>query len=153
MVAKLNENNPHKPHKPFCNLGMKKAFTKDNPLIIGNDCLIRPHSTIYGMNDISDGLTTGHYVSIRENSAIGTCCQIGSYSELQGDCVIEDYVKMQWMMLQQDEPEDFIIATGVQYSVKQFIEWTALESGISLTYEGEGTNEIAKVSVIVIVVQ
>ena len=79
----------------FCHLGLKNAFTKNNPLILGKDCLIRSHSTIYGMNDISDGLTTGHYVSIRDNSAIVTCCQIGSYSELQGDCIIEDYVKMQ----------------------------------------------------------
>lgn len=55
----------------------------------------------------------------------------------------KDYVRMQWMMLQQDEPKDFVIATGVQYSVRQFIVWSAQELGISLRFEGEGVNEKA----------
>ena len=53
----------------------------------------------------------------------------------------KDYVRMQWMMLQQDEPEDFVIATGVQYSVRQFVEWSAKEIGISLKFSGEGKEE------------
>jgi GDPmannose 4,6-dehydratase len=53
----------------------------------------------------------------------------------------KDYVRMQWMMLQQENPEDFVIATGLQYSVRQFIEWSAKELGITLKFEGEGTNE------------
>jgi len=52
-----------------------------------------------------------------------------------------DYVRMQWMMLQQDEPDDFVIATGVQYSVRQFIEWSAKELGITLHFEGDGLEE------------
>ncbi|BDZ73134.1 MULTISPECIES: GDP-mannose 4,6-dehydratase [Methylophaga] len=55
----------------------------------------------------------------------------------------KDYVRMQWMMLQQDKPEDFVIATGVQYSVRQFISWSAQELGITLEFEGEGTTEKA----------
>jgi GDPmannose 4,6-dehydratase len=50
---------------------------------------------------------------------------------------------MQWMMLQQEQPEDFVIATGVQYSVRQFITWSAAELGITLRFEGQGANEIA----------
>ena len=50
---------------------------------------------------------------------------------------------MQWMMLQQDQPEDFVIATGVQYSVRQFIEWTAAALGMQLRWEGSGVNEVA----------
>lgn len=57
----------------------------------------------------------------------------------------KDYVRMQWMMLQQDVPEDFVIATGVQYSVRQFIEWSALELGIELKFEGQGIDEVAVV--------
>jgi GDPmannose 4,6-dehydratase len=53
----------------------------------------------------------------------------------------KDYVRMQWMMLQQDQPEDFVIATGVQYSVRQFIQWSAAELGITLRFEGTGVNE------------
>jgi GDPmannose 4,6-dehydratase len=54
----------------------------------------------------------------------------------------KDYVRMQWLMLQQDQPEDFVIATGVQYSVRQFIEWTAAELGMQLRWEGEGVDEV-----------
>jgi GDPmannose 4,6-dehydratase len=54
----------------------------------------------------------------------------------------KDYVRMQWMMLQQDEPEDFVIATGKQYSVCQFIDWSAHELGISFFWKGDGVNEV-----------
>jgi GDPmannose 4,6-dehydratase len=50
---------------------------------------------------------------------------------------------MQWMMLQQEQPEDFVIATGVQYSVRQFIQWSAQELGVNLRFEGQGVNEVA----------
>jgi len=54
----------------------------------------------------------------------------------------KDYVRMQWLMLQQDHPEDFVIATGVQYTVRQFIEWTAAALGMELRWEGTGVNEV-----------
>ncbi len=52
---------------------------------------------------------------------------------------------MQWMMLQQEQPEDFVIATGVQYSVRQFIDMSARELGITLRFEGKGVDERAVV--------
>ena len=52
-----------------------------------------------------------------------------------------DYVEMQWLMLQQDQPEDFVIATGEQYSVREFVEAAALEIGIAVTWKGEGEGE------------
>jgi len=55
----------------------------------------------------------------------------------------KDYVRMQWMMLQQDAPEDYVIATGVQYTVRQFIEWTAAELGLTLDFVGSGVDEQA----------
>lgn len=61
----------------------------------------------------------------------------------------KDYVRMQWMMLQQDTPEDFVIATGEQYSVRQFVKWSAAELGIELKFEGKGENEHAIVTKIV----
>ncbi len=57
----------------------------------------------------------------------------------------KDYVRMQWMMLQQDTPEDFVIATGVQYSVREFITWAAADLGITLAFEGSGVDEVARV--------
>ena len=55
---------------------------------------------------------------------------------------------MQWMMLQQDTPEDYVIATGKQYSVREFIRWTAEELGLSLEFSGTGVDEIATVAAI-----
>ena len=60
----------------------------------------------------------------------------------------KDYVRMQWMMLQQEKPDDFVIATGVQFSVRQFIEWSAQELGLRLRFEGQGVNESAVVAAI-----
>ncbi len=60
----------------------------------------------------------------------------------------KDYVRMQWMMLQQDAPKDYVIATGVQYSVRQFIEKSAAQLGITLRFEGQGVDEKAVVAAI-----
>jgi len=60
-----------------------------------------------------------------------------------------DYVKMQWLMLQQDQPDDFVIATGKQYSVRQFVEFSAKEVGISITWQGIGIDEKGIVAAIV----
>jgi GDPmannose 4,6-dehydratase len=57
----------------------------------------------------------------------------------------KDYVRMQWMMMQQDTPDDFVISTGVQYSVRQFIIWSAEELGLSIEFSGTGIDEIASV--------
>jgi GDPmannose 4,6-dehydratase len=71
------------------------------------------------------------------------CLYMGNIDALRDWGHAKDYVRMQWMMLQQDQPEDFVIATGVQYSVRQFINWTAEALGIHLRWEGEGVNEVA----------
>jgi GDPmannose 4,6-dehydratase len=79
------------------------------------------------------------------NIAMGLerCLYMGNIDALRDWGHAKDYVRMQWMMLQQDEPEDFVIATGVQYSVRQFIQWAAEDLGITLRFEGEGVDEIA----------
>ena len=58
----------------------------------------------------------------------------------------KDYVEMQWLMLQQDKPDDYVIATGEQYSVRDFIRWSADEIGITLSFEGEGVEEVGVVT-------
>ncbi|EKD97802.1 MAG: hypothetical protein ACD_23C00739G0003 [uncultured bacterium] len=70
------------------------------------------------------------------------CLYMGNIDALRDWGHAKDYVRMQWMMLQQDQPEDFVIATGVQYSVRQFIEWSASELGMQLRWEGQGINEV-----------
>ena len=59
-----------------------------------------------------------------------------------------DYVRMQWLMLQQDTPEDYVIATGQQYTVRQFITWAAEDLGITLRFEGEGLEEVGVVEAV-----
>ena len=72
-----------------------------------------------------------------------SCLYMGNLDALRDWGHAKDYVRMQWMMLQQDKPEDFVIATGVQYSVRQFIEWSAAELGVKLKFEGKGVEETA----------
>ncbi|MFY7865824.1 GDP-mannose 4,6-dehydratase [Roseateles sp.] len=69
------------------------------------------------------------------------CMYMGNMDALRDWGHAKDYVRMQWMMLQQDKPQDFVIATGVQYSVREFITWTAAELGITLCFEGQGVDE------------
>ncbi len=76
------------------------------------------------------------------------CLYMGNLDALRDWGHAKDYVRMQWMMLQQDQPEDFVIATGVQYSVRQFIAWSAEELGITLKFEGKGVDETATVAAI-----
>lgn len=76
------------------------------------------------------------------------CLYMGNIDSLRDWGHARDYVRMQWMMLQQEAPEDFVIATGVQYSVREFIRWSAAELGLTLEFSGSGTEEIATVTAI-----
>ena len=70
---------------------------------------------------------------------------LGNMSALRDWGHAKDYVEMQWLMLQQQQAEDFVIATGVQFSVRQFVEFSAKELGITLAFEGEAEQEVGKV--------
>jgi len=87
-----------------------------------------------GLANIAQGLEKGLFM--------------GNLNALRDWGHAKDYVRMQWMMLQQDTPEDFVIATGVQYSVRQFIAWSAAELGVTLRFEGEGVDEMGIVAAI-----
>ena len=77
------------------------------------------------------------------NIAVGLedCLYMGNIDALRDWGHARDYVEAQWLMLQQDAPEDFVIATGVQHSVRDFITWSAAELGITLSFRGTGTEE------------
>ena len=85
------------------------------------------------------------------NIALGRekCLHMGNLNSLRDWGHARDYVRMQWMMLQGDEPRDYVIATGEQYSVRQFIDWSARQLGITIEFQGEGVNEVGVVSSIV----
>ncbi len=74
------------------------------------------------------------------------CLYMGNLDSLRDWGHAKDYVRMQWMMLQQDSPDDFVIATGLQYSVRQFITWAASFLGITLRFDGVGLDEVGVVT-------
>lgn len=81
------------------------------------------------------------------NIALGheECLYMGNIDSLRDWGHAKDYVRMQWMMLQQDTPDDFVIATGKQYSVRQFIDWSAKALGIEIEFTGSGLDELGVV--------
>jgi GDPmannose 4,6-dehydratase len=87
-----------------------------------------------GMSNIAQGLEQ--------------CLYMGNMDALRDWGHAKDYVRMQWMMLQQDKPQDFVIATGVQYSVRDFITWTAAALGVTVVFEGQGVDQIARVTAV-----
>jgi GDPmannose 4,6-dehydratase len=84
------------------------------------------------------------------NIALGLekCLFMGNIDALRDWGHAKDYVRMQWLMLQQDKPDDFVIATGVQFTVREFITRSATQLGISLKFEGTAENEKAIVTAI-----
>ena len=79
------------------------------------------------------------------SQGVQACLYLGNMDALRDWGHAKDYVRMQWMMLQQDEPDDFVIATGKQISVREFVQLSAREAGIKLEFSGEGIDEIATV--------
>ena len=82
------------------------------------------------------------------NIALGIedCLHLGNLDALRDWGHAKDYIKMQWLMLQQDEAKDFVIATGQQFSVREFIVWAANALGIEIEFKGKGINEVGVVS-------
>ena len=79
------------------------------------------------------------------SQGIEKCLYLGNMDSLRDWGHAKDYVRMQWMMLQQDHPEDFVIATGKQISVREFVRMSAKEVGLELEFSGQGVDEIATV--------
>jgi GDPmannose 4,6-dehydratase len=79
------------------------------------------------------------------SQGIEKCLYLGNMDALRDWGHAKDYVRMQWMMLQQDTPEDFVIATGKQISVREFVSLSAKELGVTLEFSGKGVDEIATV--------
>lgn len=82
------------------------------------------------------------------NIALGLeqCLFMGNIDSLRDWGHAKDYVRMQWMMLQEEAPQDYVIATGQQYSVRDFIKWSAEELGITIEFSGEGEHEVGTVT-------
>jgi len=79
----------------YCELGISTPLGDGTPLIIGDDSFIRSHSVFYESSSFGNKLTTGHHVTVRENANAGENFQIGTLTEIQGDCQVGDYVRFQ----------------------------------------------------------
>jgi GDPmannose 4,6-dehydratase len=82
------------------------------------------------------------------SQGLDACLFMGNIDALRDWGHAKDYVRMQWMMLQQEQAEDFVIATGQQYSVREFIHWAASELGITIRFEGSGVEEMGVVEAV-----
>ena len=79
------------------------------------------------------------------SQGLETCIYMGNLDALRDWGHAKDYVRMQWLMLQQSQPEDYVIAAGQQFSIRQFIKWSATELGLTLKFIGHGVSEHAVV--------
>lgn len=143
-----SETTPFHPRSPYAVAKMYAYWIAVNyresyDMYACNGILFNHESPRRGETFVTRKITRG-----LSNIAMGLepCLYMGNIDALRDWGHAKDYVRMQWMMLQQDEPEDFVIATGVQYSVREFITWTAKELGIELKFTGAGVDEIATVT-------
>jgi GDPmannose 4,6-dehydratase len=103
-----------------------------------NGILFNHESPVRGETFVTRKITRG---LARIKLGLQDCLYLGNLNAKRDWGHAKDYVEVQWLMLQQDAPEDFVIATGIQYSVREFVEAAAREIGLSITWKGEGRDE------------
>jgi GDPmannose 4,6-dehydratase len=138
------ETTPFYPRSPYAVAKMYAYWITINyreayGLYACNGILFNHESPRRGETFVTRKITRG-LANISEG--LEDCLYMGNMDALRDWGHAKDYVRMQWLMLQQQQPEDFVIATGIQYSVRQFIEKTATALGMQLRWEGQGVNEI-----------
>jgi GDPmannose 4,6-dehydratase len=141
------ETTPFYPRSPYSVSKMyaywiTKNYRESYGMFACNGILFNHESPRRGETFVTRKITRGLC-----NIALGieTCIYMGNIDALRDWGHAKDYVKMQWMMLQEENPDDFVIASGVQYSVRDFINWAAMELGLTLEFTGTGINEIATI--------
>jgi GDPmannose 4,6-dehydratase len=144
------ETTPFHPRSPYAVAKMYAYWITVNyresyGMFACNGILFNHESPRRGETFVTRKITRGlSYIA----QGLNDCMYLGNLNALRDWGHARDYVRMQWMMLQQESPDDYCIATGVQYSVRQFITWSALELGIVIRFEGEGLEEIGIVDAI-----
>ncbi|NCV14293.1 MAG: GDP-mannose 4,6-dehydratase [Betaproteobacteria bacterium] len=110
-----------------------------------NGILFNHESPRRGETFVTRKITRGlAYIAL----GLESCLYLGNLSALRDWGHTKDYVRMQWMMLQQDKPQDFVIATGIQVSVRDFVTKAAHQLGIALMFQGAGVDEVAIVTAV-----
>jgi len=141
------EKTPFNPQSPYAVAKLYAYWIVENyrkayGIFACNGILFNHESPRRGETFVTRKITRG-----LTNIVVGleNCLYMGNLDALRDWGHARDYVRMQWMMLQQDYPEDFVIATGIQYSVRDFILWSAKELGLIIEFEGQGLNELGVV--------
>ena len=137
------ETTPFHPYSPYAvakqyGFWMVKEYRDAYGMFAVNGILFNHESERRGENFVTRKITLA---AGRIAEGLQDHLELGNMDSLRDWGHAKDYVKMQWMMLQQEQPEDFVIATGVQYSVRQFVEMAAAQLGIKLRFEGTGVEE------------
>jgi GDPmannose 4,6-dehydratase len=104
-----------------------------------NGILFNHESPLRGENFVTRKITRA---LARINLGLQSCLYLGNLDAKRDWGHAKDYVEMQWLMLQQEQPEDFVIATGIQYSVRDFVTVAARELGIDIRWQGSGLEEV-----------
>jgi len=142
------ENTPFHPRSPYAVAKMYAYWIAVNyresyGMYACNGILFNHESPRRGETFVTRKITRG---LTRIALGLETCLYMGNIDALRDWGHAKDYVRMQWMMLQQEKPDDFVIATGIQHSVRNFITWVASDLGIEIEFSGKGIDEIATVS-------
>jgi GDPmannose 4,6-dehydratase len=137
------EQTPFYPRSPYAIAKLYAYWTTINyreayGLFACNGILFNHESPVRGENFVTRKITRA---LARISLGMQDCLFLGNLDARRDWGHARDYVEMQWLMLQQDEPQDFVIATGVQHSVREFVEAAAVELGMSIRWKGEGVDE------------
>ncbi|WP_106746100.1 GDP-mannose 4,6-dehydratase [Yoonia maritima] len=144
------EQTPFHPRSPYAVAKMFAYWTCVNyreayGMFACNGILFNHESPRRGETFVTRKITRG-----LANVAMGLqdCLYMGNIDAQRDWGHAKDYVRAQWMMLQQDTPEDYVIATGIQHSVRDYIRWSAAELGLQLAFKGQGIHETATVTAV-----
>ena len=139
-----NENTPFHPYSPYAvakqyGFWIVKEYRDAYNMFAVNGILFNHESERRGENFVTRKITLA---AGRIACGIQDKLYLGNLDSKRDWGYAKDYVECMWLMLQHDKPEDFVIATGVQHSVREFCEYAFREAGIELEFKGEGMDEV-----------
>ena len=139
-----NENTPFHPYSPYAvakqyGFWIVKEYREAYNMFCCSGILFNHESERRGETFVTRKITLA---AARIAQGKQDCLYLGNMDSLRDWGYAKDYVECMWLILQQDKPEDFVIATGVQHSVREFTDLAFRHAGIELKFEGEGLNEV-----------
>ena len=139
-----NENTPFHPYSPYAvakqyGFWIVKEYREAYNMYACSGILFNHESERRGETFVTRKITLA---AARIAQGVQDCLYLGNMDSLRDWGYAKDYVECMWLILQQDQPDDFVIATGVQHSVREFTDLAFKHAGITLEFQGEGLNEV-----------